>query len=655
MFVHSGASLHGHVFSKRASPAVVGPSNLRHPLRRSTFSPVANRATAQPLESPAPSPVASDSKRPRTYSAPPTPASGHARMDFHGPKSDAPSARSEDLSEDEESVASDTNVTRVSSVRRKRRSRARKSTTYVLAHPPPKPRTKQRIIHIRPSLVLQMQRVTPGLRPIPAIDVYPSSTMSRSIMAPPLNCSPLAAGIKRELSNQDILLVRSEDYDSQPLGSDIDQDDEEGIVARDVLAVVCPSKTEDKAEIVMSDGMVWAVSTRSSGNTFVYEFTSVGPLGATITARWVRKHNIRASLPVTSVSTPASIKPHFPDSKFTFSFIDPSSRRHPILATLTSASLTIPDTYTTISQTPNQSPPLSRGSSSPDPSSNGDQNEEEGDVRPVEQWQKSFILISSVWVALRNGWAVNFRPPIHGLATSQAEGHVNGRQRSVSLSTNFSPTALHAEVAGMRKTQQQMPRYTSKLHMRTKSVGSNLRQTPEFPQGNDENSASKDEDSRLAGLDRRALSGDWSVGLPKRARDNKSTTTEYECVEGTHNNNVQASFKKTDTEKSHSTLAPAPMAPPPMPCGRRSVSALYLPFASLSFDKDKNNAEKHLRQPKKAHTVDAATQQQQAKPQQKRSFTFSRRGGCDTSQEPSQGRRQKWKNVTNWFRKLSER
>ncbi|KAI0433777.1 hypothetical protein F5Y09DRAFT_328793 [Xylaria sp. FL1042] len=480
MFLHSGASLHGHEFSKRATPAVANTVNLRNPLLRSALSPPVNRASTLPPGAP-PSRnnnAVADLQRSTTYPESAAHIPNNASVTSAEPMNDPRISPSETMSGDETSLISDTDVSAASSARRKRRSTVQQSTTYVLAHPPPKLRTKQRIIHMRPNLVLQIQQVTPGLRPRPTIDVYPSFAGARSIMAPLLKSVSGIAGIKRELSGQDIMLVRSEDYASQVSGSESDCD-EDSIMARDLLAVLSPSKTEDKAEIIMAEGMVWAATTRSSGNSFSYEFTSAGPMGRTITARWVRKQIVTNSLPSTPTSpgqTPT--KPQFSETKFTFSFLDPGCRRHPVLATLSSTSLNIPETYTTVPQSTDRSPPNSQ-SISPDSPSQGDGGQTERRIRQLEPWQKSFISVSAVWVALRHSWAPDFRPedfmPLRTSTTFQMEGSLHNRRRSLSASADSSPTSPSSEATGRRKysigMRQHVLRSTNDLPRRATSTG----------------------------------------------------------------------------------------------------------------------------------------------------------------------------------------
>ncbi|KAF2972561.1 hypothetical protein GQX73_g928 [Xylaria multiplex] len=627
MFLHSGASLHGHEFSKRVTPAVANPVNVRNPLLRSTLFPPTNRDPTLILEAPIPrdNDRVPDLKRPSTYRESAVQTQDNALVTSQEFRNDLMASPSDTMSGDETSIISDTDAS--TSVPQKRRSGVQKSTTYVLAHPPPKLRTKQRIIHVRPNLVLQVQLVTPGLRPRPTIDVYPSFAGARSIMAPLLKSVPGIAGIKRELSGQDILLIRSEDYASRVSRSESDCD-EDGIMTRDLLAILSPSKTEDRAEIVMAEGMVWVATTRSSGNSYSYEFTSVDSIGRTITARWVRKQIVSTSLPGTPTSpnhNPA--KPQLSDTKFTFSFLDPGCRRHPVLATLTSTSLNIPDTYTTVSQSPNRSPPTSQNFSPVNSPVDSDQSQTgRRTTQLVEEWQKAFISISAVWVALRHGWAPGFRPedfmPFRTLPAFQTEGCLHGRRRSVSASAGSSPSSLYSEAIGRRKCsvgmRQQALHSTNDLPRRATSIGAAFVQKRRtMPRENNIQSAEGEHD-RATKLSRRALSGDWNIGLPKGVRENSLAES------------MMGPIPKNDSG-SHS---PPVLAPTPIPVKRRAVS-VYSPLSSLSPDLNNLDISRLNEAP-----ADAA-------------WKSAEQG--DASEASSKSRHRKWKNMANWFRKLSAR
>ncbi|KAF3068408.1 hypothetical protein GL218_08312 [Daldinia childiae] len=412
MFLHSGASLHGHEYSNRPNPQ---PGHRRNPLLRSAFAaPIKRSSSYHPNTSPSLNePTSPDLRRPRPLSEyiPRTPG---ATVKFQEPQCDSTTAKPEAMSEDEGSIASDSDASRVSSsARRNRRRVMRKSTTFLLAHPPPRLGSKQRLIHIRPKLLLQMQQLAANRRPRPAIDVFPSFAVAGPLIVPLLKRFPLIARIKRELGIRDIMLVKSEDYDAQASGLDSDGDDDD-LKSRELLAILSPVLTEDKAEIVLADGTVWTATPRFNGaNSCSYDFVTVDSNGNTTTARWVRKQMATKSLPVMPTSPGSTPTIPVPDCKFTFSIIDPNCRRHPIMATLTNSSLDILDSYTTVSQSASRYPPTSPMLSTATSPTNGE-NTPKRTTRQVEDWQKTFITISAIWVILRHGWSPNWKPADFG-------------------------------------------------------------------------------------------------------------------------------------------------------------------------------------------------------------------------------------------------
>ncbi|KAI1178327.1 hypothetical protein F4777DRAFT_113977 [Nemania sp. FL0916] len=626
MFLHSGASLHGHEFSKRTTQAGPTPNNLGNPLLRSAFTAPTSRTTVLNSLSHDKEAVP-DLKKSKTDPAPPAQTSDQSSICSTGFNHDPQTPQLQAMmSEDRASTISDTDASKVSSsIRRKRQSVSQKNATFVLAHPPPKLRTKQRIIHVRPNLVLQVQQVAAGLRPRPAIDVYPSFAGARSIMAPLLKRVPGIAGIKRELSGQDIMLVKSDDYTTQASNSE-SESDEDNIAARDLLGIISPSKTEDRAEIILANGAIWVATTRSNGSSYSYEMTSTDPTGTPITARWVRKQVVSSSLPSTpTMPGPSSMKPQLSDTRFTFSIIDPNSRRHPILATLTSASLTIPETYTTLSPAPKPYPLGSPKYTSTDSPSDGDEGQTERHTELVQEWQKSFISISAVWVALRHGWVPDFRPedfmPFRSLPASTAEGCSHGRRRSLSASAEPSPSPSYSEGMGYRKypvgMRQHSLQSSNDLPRRATSTGGafiHMKRTV-LDGNNDQPVESRHE--RMIKLNRRAISGDWNVGLSKGARQNSIAEFMMDSAPVSPKNEP----------------APTSLAPPPIPVEYHAASARSH-LGSLSPDLSNNMTD--------------STRACADAPQ-----IHSEQGGNRDASPKC--RHRKRASIMRWFRKLSER
>ncbi|KAI1141221.1 hypothetical protein F5Y05DRAFT_255022 [Hypoxylon sp. FL0543] len=627
MFLHAGASLHGHEYSNRPAPQ---PGQRRNPLLRSAFATPINR-TPPYRTSTESSP---DERNPPALRQP-RPVSEHIPkvtepvVRFQEPKCEptTPAPKPEAMSEDEGSIAYDSDASRISSSARRTPRRApRKSTTFLLAHPPPKLRTKQRLIHIRPKLLLQMQQLSANKRPQPAIDVYPSSAIAGSLITPLLKRFPRIARIKRELSIQDVMLVKSEDYGAQDSGPE-SESDEDDLKSRELLAILSPLRTEDKAEIVLADGTVWVATPRSNGtNSCSYEFVSVDSNGNTTTARWVRKQVATKSLPVTPTSTAARpTTPSMADYKFTFSIIDPNCRRHPIMATLTSSSLDILDNYTTVSQSASRYPPTSPLLSTP--TSASEESPLERTTQQVEEWQKTFITISAIWVVLRHGWSPNYRPadfaPLSASnPTSSTDGSVAARNRSLSVNSDLTSKLRTAESGPRRKfpgTLRMSDHFvTGMLPRRATSTGAAFMQKRNGMESLDQ---ANDSPERRRGHNRRAFSGDWGMNITNRTTDSSLSA-------------ILDSSSTPATEVSAQSN-PSPLAPPPLSTGRRAVSA----YCAIDAE------------PLKPDDVEVIE-----KPNAQRNLFLQNLVQEAHRDDPDRKtKHQKWRNMANWFRKLQGR
>ncbi|KAK8068668.1 hypothetical protein PG994_005284 [Apiospora phragmitis] len=368
------------------------------------------------------------------------------------------------MSGDEGSVyISDSETSRAgSSVRRARRMSSRSSTTYLLAQPAPK--LNQRLLHIRPQLLLQTQEVSADRRPKPTINVYPSSAIAHSALVTPLfKRFPRLARIKRELSVGDIMLFRSEDL-SAPAKEPLDEDDEDSINKRDLVAILSPLG-RDMAEIVLSDGTVWTAKPRVQGGVVSYDFTTEDDLGRVTTARWARRKATTSKPAAATAPTSPNSPSSSPEHRFTFSMIDPSCRRHPIMATLRPNQLEVQDMYTTVSQSAGRYPPTSSVLGSPASSTGAkDVPPPERTVQPVEEWQKSLIQVTALWVVLHQGWVPQFRPMnIECLAAAGTNNPSKVSQQTRSFS--FGSGGVSSSQSG------QTSRGSNPLHRITRRVG----------------------------------------------------------------------------------------------------------------------------------------------------------------------------------------
>lgn len=381
---------------------------------------------------------------------------------FQGPDPDA-------MSEDTRSGANSDTSEVTSPGARPRRRAQRTSTTFHIAHPAPTLTQKQRLIHIRPRLLLQLQRLSRDSRPEPAIDVLPSA-----VVVPRLAQKfPRMFRGKAVLGMNDVLLVRSEEYDSpDDSTTDTADSDEENLATRDMMAVICQLPKDagggqGKAEIVLSDGSVWRATPLPNG---LYEFTTVDKNANMTTARWVKRSTRRNSA---DFSGPPGANPF----KYTFSIIDPNSRRHPIMGTLTQSNLDIPDFYTSVSSSARKHPPTTHirplyG----EHDSMDDEPAPERTTHAVDEDVKRLVQVTGIWVALREGLSPYFKyNDCIACASTAAKNGSHGRARSVSLtpepkrpsicpiSATATPETSHRAVGKLRRACTSGPAPTAPL------------------------------------------------------------------------------------------------------------------------------------------------------------------------------------------------
>ena len=425
MILHSGASLHGHEYSQGSRSNSLP---RRSSLARSAFSsPIPRRASSTYDRS---SPIL---HRPTASSRPASdyiPRVHEPVVRFQEPESDT-------MSEDGRSIAnSEGSVVTAGGSKRRRRS-TRTSTAFHLAHPAPTLTQKQRLLHIRPRLLLQLQRLSAESRPKPAIDVLPSTVIVPRL----IKKFPRMFRGKAALGANDVMVVKSEEYcTSDDHSVETTDSDEEGLANRDLMAVICQvgkssGGSRGLAEIVLSDGSVWLATPLPNG---LYEFTTLDERGNRIKARWVRRTHRRSTVD----STDANF------FKYAFSIIDPNSRRHPIMASITNYTLDIPDTYTSVSSTASKYPPTSplRGISDEPQLNFGAEPHPQRTTHIIDENMKTLIQVTGIWVALRQGLSPYFKYDDAAALASDSSPvrrtvSVGGKRRSLTLTTDTGRTS----------------------------------------------------------------------------------------------------------------------------------------------------------------------------------------------------------------------
>lgn len=274
--------------------------------------------------------------------------------------------------------------------RKKRAPRAK--TSYICARPA-RPVNK---LHLRPKVIFQLHQVIASQRPKPTYEVIPFSLL------PPRSTRRLARtfNTRDKLGPSDLLVVKAEEYGSI---EDETKTDEECWGSREVVGVICLAKGDKGVtEICMDDGASrWEVTNMPNGG---FEFNTTNDHGLTLKARWVLKppHSRRIS-GMSAASQSPSLAPVQDDKKYTFSTISASTRRHPIIATMTRSRIDVMDSYTMPSATSPPTPGSLLHTPTPalTPTSINADSFFQNEQLPIQTDDalRRFILVTGVWVA----------------------------------------------------------------------------------------------------------------------------------------------------------------------------------------------------------------------------------------------------------------
>ena len=318
--------------------------------------------------------------------------------------------------------------------RRSASSRTRTKTIFHLCHPPPVRLHRQRL-HIRPRVLLQLQKVSKGSRPTPVFEVLPSV-----VFAPRLaRHFPRTFKGKAGLGVDDLVIVSSENYEAQePDSHDVDDLFDDKWDKREIVAAICQPSKDDypygqgETEICINHGQSWIASQRKNGT---YEFASTDDCGNRTVARWVPKQP--------KSDRTASISSMSEEKKFNFSILNPNSRRHAIIATLDRQTIEVLDQYshpsTSLSSQASSTPTIFSSTAFPEEfkTPSIESSIKARDSIEVDDALRTLISITGIWVAFREGFSPNFKygEPTQGLSTSpnMALGH---KHRSLSLNAN---------------------------------------------------------------------------------------------------------------------------------------------------------------------------------------------------------------------------
>ncbi|OJD14464.1 hypothetical protein AJ78_05199 [Emergomyces pasteurianus Ep9510] len=347
----------------------------------------------------------------------------------------------------------------------KKQPQIRTKSSFSFAHPPPSTRRKR--LALRPKLLLQLHQVSQITRPIPAIDVLSSKICCVSRKFPNIYRG------KDSATANDIVFVTSDSYeqlgteDDRSISSDDDPQDH-----REVVATVCHhrkegAKSKGMVHITLQQGSRWEASRLPSGG---YEFMGTTESGEKKCVRWV----LRAKAGSRRVSGSSSGADNiFDDGKrFTFSIIDPTTRRHPVLAWMGRQGIDILDQYPLFSsRTQGSSLPASPKSPRPTARSNlpptGDPNELP--LIETNDHLRTLIVVSGVWVAFREGWP---QTPLYTDIFPSSPMSV-GAGTSISSSSQQPPPPSHQQPPPQQNEQPQLTQSSGNTIEKVDGVGDN--------------------------------------------------------------------------------------------------------------------------------------------------------------------------------------
>ncbi|PNS20230.1 hypothetical protein CAC42_5680 [Sphaceloma murrayae] len=283
---------------------------------------------------------------------------------------------------------------------KKRKRNPRPKTCFSLCHAPPRHGGRHKI-QVRARPLLQLHKIESRSRPRPAFELLPSAVFSARLIKAIAKFSVNKHG----LSPTDLAIVRAEKYHAHE-ASPVEEDE-----SRDILALVCGigkgHMASNKVRICLEGGVEWEACQLPTGS---YEMTSTDAHGLKQIVRWVPKRCRNVTSPgVVSPTITSPTETSF-EKKFNFSTISQNTRRHPIIAHLTSTSLDISDVYTL------PAPSMSVDSANPTPispqfhrtSSDDTTSSSTAELVTTEDL-RNLITATAIYVALCEKWCTTHR------------------------------------------------------------------------------------------------------------------------------------------------------------------------------------------------------------------------------------------------------
>lgn len=287
---------------------------------------------------------------------------------------------------------------------------SRSKTVFQIAQPPPSKKLRTRLR--RPRILLQLQQLSEHRRPLPVLDVLPSSYFAPRLA----QRFPKIFKGKDSLGPNDIIVTNSNSSGGVPQpGQDASLlSDDEACDSCEVVGTICrqtrkphEDSVSPSAEICLDQGLVWKATPLPRGG---YEFNATGADGSLLQARWVRRdrpNQRRATLADTTSAASQAAK------RFTFSILNPSARRHPVIASMTNESIEVHDQYpaAVAQNTPKLAPTSPASILSHETSYFDIQDLISQPKEPLihtDHHLRSLIVVTGIYVSLEEGLAEGF-------------------------------------------------------------------------------------------------------------------------------------------------------------------------------------------------------------------------------------------------------
>ncbi|KAK3642896.1 hypothetical protein LTR56_010493 [Elasticomyces elasticus] len=318
--------------------------------------------------------------------------------------------------------------------RRASRLRSNKpKTSYSVCHPATASRARQSL-HRKARSLLQLHRLAPGGRPVPAFEVV--SSVSGDVRLTKA-VTKVWRG-RHAVCPNDFVVLRAEKYGGI----------EEEQAVRDIIGLICNRRKENKDEAVSSPdkpakapcskiclastGAEWEVCSLPTGG---YEFFTTDSHGLGLKVRWVPKKEKDGSKATTKDGA----------QRFNFSTISANSRKHPVIATLSKRELEVYDTYKVFGDNTTPAATPSKRSSNPlvDAMAEEGEGEAEQDLqKETDEALREIITMTSIYVTFKEGWSPTFK-------YEEKEAIVNGSasKSALSLNNTASPPGSPTQVA----------------------------------------------------------------------------------------------------------------------------------------------------------------------------------------------------------------